>query len=364
MRFSYVPSAHSKFCASANVLAVQWGCTDDSVKERQTKDVVGTLITGGAGFIGSRLARALRQHNRRVVILDNFNDYYDPALKRQNVEAFKHDPQVSVYEGDIRDSALIESLVSKHNITRIAHLAAMAGVRMSVEKPQLYFDVNLNGSMALMEVARKLNIIQFVQASTSSVYGETKRLPFVEEDAADRPLAPYPASKRAAEILAHSYHHLFGLNITCLRFFNVYGPNGRPDMMPLKVIESIVNGTPITLYNDGRLGRDWTYIDDIVNGVVSALDRPLGYEVINLGYGHPITMTEFVDIFEELIGKQAIRQSVPAPASEPPITFCDNSRARRLLDFYPKTPVHEGLRRTWEWYNESILHAGDPSLAP
>lgn len=325
---------------------------------------MGTLITGGAGFIGSGLARALRQRNRRVVILDNFNDYYDPALKRKNVEAFKNDPQVFVYEGDIRDTALIETLITKHGITRIAHMAAMAGVRLSVEQPKLYFDVNLNGSMALMEAARKLNIIQFVQASTSSVYGETKRLPFVEEDAADRPLAPYPASKRAAEILGHSYHHLFGLNITCLRFFNVYGPNGRPDMMPLKVIQSIVNGTPITLYNDGRLGRDWTYIDDIVDGIITALDRPLGYEVINLGYGHPITMTEFVDILEEFIGKQAIRHSLPAPASEPPITFCDNNRARRLLGFNPKTPVHVGLRRTWEWYNESVLRVSDSAHKP
>jgi UDP-glucuronate 4-epimerase len=314
-----------------------------------------TLITGGAGFVGSRLALSLRTQGERLILLDNFNNYYDPALKRKNVEAFADDPTVTVIEGDIRDQALVDRIVASHGVDRIAHLAAMAGVRMSVEQPHLYFDVNLTGSLNLMEAARKYDVKNFVQASTSSVYGETKRLPFVEEDSADRPLAPYPASKRAAEILAHSYHHLFKLNITCLRFFNVYGPNGRPDMMPLKVMQAITEGQPITLYDGGALGRDWTYIDDIVAGVIAALQRPLGYEVINLGFGAPITMTEFVDIVEELSSRKADRRNVPAPPSEPPLTFCDNSRARRLLGFNPQVPVLEGLTRTWEWYSRTFL---------
>jgi UDP-glucuronate 4-epimerase len=311
-----------------------------------------TLVTGGAGFIGSRLAMALRQRGEQVVVLDNFNDYYDPALKRQNAAYFDGDAGAVVIEGDVRDAALVEHIVQKHRIERVAHLAAMAGVRSSVEQAALYYEVNVMGSLHLMEAARKHGVRQFVQASTSSVYGKTQHIPFIETDTADRPLAPYPASKRAAEVLAHSYHHLFGLNVTCLRFFNVYGPQGRPDMMPLKVMRAIREDQPITLFNGGDLKRDWTYIDDIVNGVVAALDRPLGYEIINLGCGAPISMTEFVDFVEQLSGKKARRINKPAPLSEPPITYCDNSRARRLLGFAPAIPVREGLTRTWEWYNK------------
>jgi UDP-glucuronate 4-epimerase len=313
---------------------------------------VTTLITGGAGFIGSRLAMALRARGENIVIIDNFNSYYDPALKRANVAEFNRDPDVTVIEGDIRDAALVESIVRDHKIHRIAHLAAMAGVRNSIEEAPLYWEVNSTASMYLMEAARKHGVEQFVQASTSSVYGETQRIPFVEEDNADRPLAAYPASKRAAEILAHTYHHLFGLNVTCLRFFNVYGPSGRPDMMPIKVMKALVTDQPITLFNGGVFSRDWTYIDDIVDGVVAALDRPLGYEVINLGCGAPLSMTEFVSIFEKLSGKTANTVDVPAPLSDPPITYCDNSRARRLLGFAPKVPVREGLERTWDWFTK------------
>jgi UDP-glucuronate 4-epimerase len=312
-----------------------------------------TLITGGAGFIGSHLAKALSARGEPLVILDNFNDYYDPALKRENVARLEHAPDVAIIEGDVRDEALLDRIMATFKVRRIAHMAAMAGVRNSINEAGLYFDVNVSGSLRLMDMARKYGVEQFVQASTSSVYGETQRLPFVEADAADRPLAPYPASKRAAEMLAHSYHHLFGLNFTCLRFFNVYGPAGRPDMMPLKVIKALVEGTPITLFNNGAFSRDWTYIDDIVDGVVAALDRPLGYELINLGCGNPLSMSDFVDVLEELTGRPGIRTNVPAPLSEPPITFCDNSKARGLLGFAPKVEVKDGLARTWEWYRQA-----------
>lgn len=312
-----------------------------------------TLITGGAGFIGSHVAKALCARGEPLAILDNFNDYYDPALKRANVAPLEHVPDVAIIEGDVRDEALVDRIMATFKVRRIVHMAAMAGVRNSINEAALYFDVNVSGSLRLMEMARNYGVEQFVQASTSSVYGETKRLPFVEEDAADRPLAPYPASKRAAEMLAHSYHHLFGLNVTCLRFFNVYGPAGRPDMMPLKVIKALVDGAPITLFNNGAFSRDWTYIDDIVEGVLAALDRPLGYEVINLGCGNPLSMSEFVDVLEELSGRLALRVNALAPLSEPPITFCDNSRARRLLGFAPQVQVKDGLARTWAWYRET-----------
>jgi UDP-glucuronate 4-epimerase len=228
----------------------------------------------------------------------------------------------------------------------------MAGVRSSVDRGPYYAQVNTMGSVVLLNAARKHKVSVFVLGSTSSVYGQTSRVPFVEDDAADRPLAPYPASKRSAELYGYSYHQLFGLNVTALRFFNVYGPHGRPDMMPMKVIESILKEKPIQTFAGGSLQRDWTYIDDIVSGLVSALERPLGYEIINLGFGSPVTLSKFIQIYEQLIGKSAVTVDVPMPATEPTITYCDNSRARKLLDFAPQTPLEVGLKNTWEWYSQ------------
>lgn len=306
------------------------------------------LVTGGAGFVGSRLSARLIECNEPVLILDNFNDYYDPALKRANVVGLSD--AAIVVEGDIRDEALVERIFSEHRISRVVHLAAMAGVRASVDQGRLYADVNTSGSVSLMDAARRHNVSIFIQASTSSVYGDAQRVPFREEDAPDFPLAPYPASKRAAELFAHSYYHLFGLNITVLRFFNVYGPPGRPDMMPIKVIEAILKGEIIPIYDEGKLERDWTYIDDTVDGIMAALERPMGYSILNLGYGAPIPLTDFIHIYEELIGKPAITKPVPAPASEPRITYCDNTRASELLGFSPKVNIADGLAQTWAWY--------------
>lgn len=308
------------------------------------------LVTGGAGFVGSRLADRLLKMGQEVVILDNFNDYYDTTLKRANIAALGGGAQV--VEGDVRDEALVARIFDDYGITRVAHLAAMAGVRYSAEQGRLYADVNTGGSVTVMDAARKRPVEVFVQASTSSVYGNTERIPFAEDDAPDFPLAPYPASKRAAELFAHSYHHLFGLNVTVLRFFNVYGPQGRPDMMPMKVIDAMVSDQPIQVFDGGDLKRDWTYIDDTVDGIVTALERPMGYQIINLGYGAPVSLTEFIEIYEELIGKTAIQNYVPAPLTEPRITYCDNTRARQLLDFNPKIALPDGLSRTWEWYKE------------
>jgi UDP-glucuronate 4-epimerase len=308
------------------------------------------LITGGAGFVGSHLARALLRRGDRVVALDNFNDYYDPAIKRANARDLAQQPGFTLIEGDIRDTAALETLFHEHGVRRVAHLAAMAGVRESMRQPALYLDVNLTGTFNLLETARRHGVENFVFASTSSVYGETQTLPFVETDAADRPLAAYPASKRAAEILAHTYHHLHQLNVTVLRFFNVYGPAGRPDMMPLRVMNALLDGTEIPLFNGGNLHRDWTYIDDTVQGVIAALDTPLGYEIMNLGVGAPISLREFIDVLEDLSGRTLRTRDVPAPPSDPPITFCDNAKIRRLLGFNPTTRVHDGLAQTWDWF--------------
>lgn len=311
------------------------------------------LITGGAGFIGSQLALRLISEQQSVVILDNFNDYYDPTLKRANISAIEAlNGDCEVIEGDIRDEALIEDVFRTRSIQYIVHLAAMANVRYSIDRGRLYTDVNVSATVSLLDAARRHNVGNFIFGSTSSVYGNTSQIPFREDDPAIAPLAPYPASKRAAELFAQSYHHLFGLNVTVLRFFNVYGPHGRPDMMPMRAIESILQEKPIQLFAGGHLKRDWTYIDDIVDGIVATITRPLGYEIINLGFGSPITLLEFIEIYEALIGKQAVRVSVEAPTSEPFVTYCDNSRAREVLGFNPQVPIEEGLTRTWEWYQK------------
>jgi UDP-glucuronate 4-epimerase len=318
------------------------------------------LVTGGAGFIGSQLTRKLLDRGDTVVILDNFNNYYDPALKRRNINWLGTHTRLTVIEGDTRDRDTVETLFNQHEITHIAHMAAMPGVRASIKQAHLYWDVNLTGSATLLEAAMKLaEIQQVVLASTSSVYGETERIPFIETDSADRPLAAYPASKRAMELLGHTYYNLYKVPITALRFFNVYGPMGRPDMMPLKLFHAAFTGRQIKLFNGGDIRRDWTYIDDAVNGVIAALDRPLSYEVINLGVGSPILMTEFVEIIEELTGQQINKTSVPTPLSDPPITYCDNTKARKLLGFDPRVSLRDGLRKTWEWFR---AHELDPDM--
>lgn len=310
-----------------------------------------TLITGGAGFIGSQLALRLVRDGERVLIIDNFDDYYSPTLKRANIDAvLALGGACQVIEGDIRDPGTLQAIFRNNDIRKIAHLAALANVRYSIDRGPIYSDVNVTATVSLLDLARQRAVENVIFGSTSSVYGNAAHVPFHEDDPAIAPLAPYPASKRAAELFAYTYFNTFGLNTTVLRFFNVYGPHGRPDMMPIRAIEAILNGTPIQMYGGGHLKRDWTYIDDIVDGVAAALTRPLGFEIINLGYGHPITLLEFIDIYEQLIGKKAVRIDVAAPVSEPAITYCDNTRARTLLGFDPRTPISEGLARTWAWY--------------
>jgi UDP-glucuronate 4-epimerase len=312
-----------------------------------------TLITGGAGFIGSQLARRLIADGERVIVLDNFDPYYDVAVKRENAAL---GDQAVVVAGDIRDRALLDELFTTYPIRRVAHMAAMSGVRYSAERGVLYADVNTTGSVNVMDAARRYGVESFILSSTSQVYGQAARVPFREDDVTDLPLAPYPASKRAAEVFAHSYTQLFGLNVTVLRFFNVYGPAGRPDMMPLRVIDSLVHDKPITVF-DGDLKRDWTYIDDVIDGVIAALHQPLGYAILNIGCGAPITLDAFIATLETLIGKRAIRVPTPTPPTEPTITYCDNTRARERIGFIPRVDIAEGLARTWAWYRRRHLGA-------
>lgn len=315
------------------------------------------LVTGAAGFIGSNLAEKLAKRGDNVVGLDNFNDYYDPAKKRTNAARLAAYPNFRMVEQDIRQRETMFELFASEKFEAVAHLAAMAGVRNAVQYPDLYVEVNLNGTQNLLDAARAAGTLKnFVMASTSSVYGNTTQIPFVETDPCDRPLQPYAAAKRAAEILGHAYHHLFGMNFTAVRFFTVYGPNGRPDMMAYLVAESVAKGIQIPLYDNGEMYRDWTYVDDITDGVVLALDKPLGYEIINLGRGKPTLLKDFVNLIETLGGRPANVFHRPRLAADFVKNEADISKARHLLGYNPQISVEEGVRRFWAWYETAVLH--------
>ena len=309
------------------------------------------LVTGAAGFIGSNLAEKLARRGDEVIGLDNFNDYYDPRTKRANEKRLAAYPNFKMIEADIRDRERMFVIFAEENFDTVAHLAAMAGVRNAIQYPDLYVEVDLNGTQHLMDAARTSKDFQnFVFASTSSVYGNTKQIPFVETDPCDRPLQPYAAAKRAAEILGYSYHYLFGLNFTAIRFFTVYGPNGRPDMMAYLLAESVTKGIQIPLYNGGQMYRDWTYVDDITDGIVAALDRPLGYEIINLGRGEPTLLKDFVEMIETLAGRKANVIHKPKLAADFVRNEADITKARDLLGYEPKVTVTEGVEKFWQWY--------------
>ena len=328
------------------------------------------LVTGAAGFIGSHTVQALATRGDLVVGLDNLNDYYDPARKRANLDEVRQalcqsglGEAFTFIQGDIRHRQTVEEIFSSHAIDGIVHLAAMAGVRVSIENPHLYCDVNINGTLNLLDAAvggignqvRRASFPTFVFASTSSVYGNTQVIPFQENDPCDRPLAPYAASKKAGELLGYSYHHMYGLPFTAVRFFTVYGPRGRPDMMAYKVLDNIFFGHEVPLYNSGNMHRDWTFVSDIVQGVVSAVDRPFSYEVINLGRGEPDSLAEFVHVIEECVGQKANVVSAPMPEADIVSTCADISKARELLGYDPQCSVREGISLFWTWYQKSVL---------
>ena len=310
------------------------------------------LVTGAAGFIGSSAVDALLARGDEVVGLDSFDAYYDPSLKRRNLRHAlgSGGARFALVEGDVRDTKLVRRVCSENAFDAILHLAALAGVRASIGEAMEYFAVNVQGSIGLLDAARDYNVGNFVFASSSSVYGSSDASAFVETDACDRPLAPYPASKRAVELLGYSYHHLHRLNFTGLRFFSVYGPRCRPDLMAHQLLTSIVHGRTIELFG-GDLRRDFTFIDDIVAGILSAIDRPLGYELVNLGRGDPILLGDFIATLEQLSGARAHLRNAPRPSADAKQTCADIGKARRLLDYTPKTSLKDGLRKLWDWYS-------------
>jgi UDP-glucuronate 4-epimerase len=304
------------------------------------------LVTGGAGFIGSHTVERLLARGDQPVVLDNFNDFYDPAIKRANVARFA---SVPVVVGDIRDRALVDSLFAEQRFDGVIHLAAMAGVRPSVQDPLLYEDVNVRGTMVLLEAARRQPGLRFVFASSSSVYGARDRSPFREDDDIPRPVSPYAATKRAGELIAYTYHHLFAVPVACLRFFTVYGPRQRPEMAIAKFSAAIERGEPIPFYGDGSTRRDYTYIDDIVAGVVAAYDRCQGYEIFNLGESATTSLSELVEGLARALGREARLDRQPLQPGDVPLTCADVSKAVRLLGYAPKVGVDEGLRRYVAW---------------
>jgi UDP-glucuronate 4-epimerase len=311
---------------------------------------VNVLITGGAGFIGSHLADRRLARGDRVVVLDDFNDFYDPRRKRRNVEPHNGVPRYRLVEGDIRDRDLVFRLFAEERFDAVLHLAARAGVRPSLSAPVLYEEVNCIGTLHLLDASVAHGRPRFVFASSSSVYGINAKLPFSEDDPIDRPISPYATTKRAAELHAFTAHHLHGLSTVCLRFFTVYGPRQRPEMAIARFIEAIERSEPITLYGDGSSRRDYTYIDDIADGVEAALDRPPGFEIINLGGARPVALSELVTSIEDATGRKAVIRRQPDQPGDVPVTYADVEKAQRLLHYRPRVPLEEGLRRSVEWY--------------
>ncbi len=315
------------------------------------------VVTGGAGFIGSHVAAALLARGDTVIIIDNLNNYYDPKIKRYNlscVEQKAQEGQLRFYKVDICDKHKLEDIFKQEQPTSICHLAAKAGVRASVNDPASYLTANILGTLNILEMAKQHNIQHLVIASSSSVYGKNSDVPFEESSSADRPCSPYAATKRAIELLAHVYHHLYDLSVTCLRFFTVYGPRGRPDMAPFKFLDAISQGKPITQYGSEQRMRDFTYIDDIVDGVIRALDTPLGYEIINLGTSVPINLKVFIQTIEEVVGKRAHIKRARVPVGDVDVTHADITKARNLLGYEPKVSLREGMQRMFAWYCADI----------
>ncbi|MFZ1655163.1 MAG: GDP-mannose 4,6-dehydratase [Candidatus Moraniibacteriota bacterium] len=309
------------------------------------------LITGGAGFIGSATAKALMDRGDTAILIDNFNDYYDPRIKEARIKKFLKDYKgyFKLYRGDICDRAFLEKLFKKERPDKVIHLAAMAGVRNSLRDPALYADVNVMGTTYLLDLAVKYGVKNFLYASSSSVYGNNTKLPFAESDPVDTPISPYAATKKATELMAHVYSHIHGLPTTGLRFFTVYGPWGRPDMALFTFTQDILAGRTIKVYNYGKMTRNFTYIDDIVSGILTCLDANLACTVMNIGGDKEEKLTRFIEVIEENVGKKAKKKMMPIQPGDVPSTVADIRKLRKL-GWKPTTRIEVGIKNFVEWY--------------
>ncbi|MBM4332536.1 MAG: NAD-dependent epimerase/dehydratase family protein [Deltaproteobacteria bacterium] len=308
------------------------------------------LVTGGAGFIGSHLVERLLVEGHRVICLDNFDDFYDPALKRRNLTRALQDPKFRLVEGDLRDEGILNKIFGEEKLAIVAHLAARAGVRPSIQNPLLYADVNIRGTLNLLEACKKHGVSRFIFASSSSVYGNNPKVPFAEDDPVDNPISPYAATKKAGELICHTYHHLYGFHIACLRYFTVYGPRQRPEMAIHQFTRLIHQGKKVSLFGDGSSRRDYTYIDDAIEGTMGALTREHGYEIYNIGESQTISLTELHRAIEERVGEKALLEYLPAQPGDVERTYADIRKAGDRLGYRPKIKIPEGLDRFVRWY--------------
>ncbi|MHB1416238.1 MAG: GDP-mannose 4,6-dehydratase [Chloroflexota bacterium] len=316
------------------------------------------LVTGAAGFIGSKVSELLLSAGHAVVGVDNLNDAYDVRLKQWRLGRLTSQKGLAFHQLDIGDREALRTVFAGPRFAAVINLAARAGVRPSVANPWVYVDTNVGGTLNLLEACREHGVAKFVLASTSSLYGAHNPLPFREDADTNRPLSPYAASKKAAEALCYTYHHLHALDVTVLRYFTVYGPAGRPDMSPFRFVQWISEGQPVTVYGDGRQSRDFTYVDDIARGTVAAL-QPLGYETINLGSDEPVVLMEMIHLIERLAGREAALTYKPSHPADVPATWADIGKAERLLGWRPQTDFAEGMERLVEWYRANRDWAKD-----
>lgn len=308
------------------------------------------LVTGGAGFIGSNLVDRLLNNGHDVVVVDNFNDYYDVNIKEKNVRSNLPNPHYVLYRVDIENKNEIAKIFTEHKFDAVIHLAARAGVRPSLEKPMNYVKTNIIGTVNILECMRECGVKKLVFASSSSVYGNCSATEFSEDLKVTEPISPYAATKSACEQLCYTWHHLYGINIVALRFFTVYGPRQRPDLAIHKFVQRIVAGKPIQMYGDGTTKRDYTYIDDIIDGICAAVDYDkTGFEIINLGGGEPITLIRMIRTIEHALGRNAIIEQKPMQPGDVDKTVCDWSKAHRLLKYSPKTTFDRGIQKFVNW---------------
>jgi len=310
------------------------------------------LVTGAAGFIGSHLSERLLAAGFEVAGVDNFDDFYDPQIKRQNISACLEHKNFQLYQADIRDSKAMEAIISG-GTGIIVHLAAKAGVRPSIAEPVVYADVNVNGTMVLLEAAGKYKTDKFIFGSSSSVYGNNKKVPFSETDRVDEPISPYAATKKAGELMCHTYCHLYGISVTCLRFFTVYGPRQRPDLAIHKFAKLIEQNRPVPVYGDGSMMRDFTYIDDIIDGTTAAMEKCDGFDIYNLGHCEPVSVNDLIIEIEKALGKKAVREYGPVQPGDVQRTYADVSKAAERLHYNPSTTMQAGLAKFVQWLRQN-----------
>jgi UDP-glucuronate 4-epimerase len=318
------------------------------------------LITGAAGFIGSSLSDSLLKDGHRLLGIDNFDPFYDRAIKEMNIAHALKNPEYQFQEGDIRDSVFINYCFSDFKPDIVVHLAAKAGVRPSLSDPGLYFDVNVMGTLNILEMMKKNNIRKMIFASSSSVYGNNKKVPFSENDNVDYPVSPYAASKKAGELLCHTFHHLYNLDIFCLRFFTVYGPRQRPDLAIHKFVKAILRDELIYLYGDGTTSRDYTHIDDIIKGISRAIDKVKGFDVFNLGNSKPVSLIGLVRLLEKSAGRESHINYLPMQDGDVVRTFADITKARNELDYNPEIELETGIGNYLKWFREYLLDSNNP----